>query len=65
MVLKDIESTLLGGGELDDVLEAQITSLPADHLLTGIGISLPIGNLNLHSYAFYNCFSFTISCDGV
>jgi len=44
MVLKDIESVLLGGGELDDVLEAQITSLKADQFLSGVGIALPIGH---------------------
>ena len=43
MVLKDIEKTLLGGAELDDVLEAQITSLPADQFLTFFGIGTPIG----------------------
>jgi hypothetical protein len=38
----EIESTLLGGRELDDVLEVQITSLRSDHILTNLGIAIPI-----------------------
>ena len=49
MVLKDIEKTLLGGAELDDVLEAQITSLPADQFLTFFGIGTPIGEYFMKS----------------
>ena len=45
MVLRDLESFCLGDKELDDALEASITTLASDEFLTKYLITVPISLL--------------------
>lgn len=45
MVLRDLESFCLGNRELDDALEASITTLASDEFLTKYLITVPISLL--------------------
>ena len=50
MVLRDLESFCLGNQELDDALEASITTLASDEFLTKYLITVPILLLVLGSF---------------